>query len=157
MSKQINDKLSFFKKVFMVLAVLDAIALITAVINVLPTFRQMAEFGQPMAAIFGVMFAGMVVFKLFEILAKVFLMKSTSSDFSWESGKKRCMTVMKLLVLFNVGAVIINLLAAGGEGATVLNQANLYLTVLASAAEVIAVSAYLRTVKKNENRCICGS
>ena len=157
MSKQINDKLSFFKKVFMVLAVLDAIALITAVINVLPTFRQMTEFGQPMAAIFGVMFAGMVVFKLFEILAKVFLMKSTSSDFSWESGKKRCITAMKLLVLVNVGAVIINLLAAGGEGATVLNQANLYLTVLASAAEVIAVSAYLRTVKKNENRCICGS
>ena len=58
------------------------------------------------------------------------------------------MTAMKLLVLFNVGAVIINLLAAGGEGATLLNQANLYLTVLASAAEVVAVSAYLRTVKK---------
>ena len=116
MSKQINDKLSFLKKVFLVLAVLDAIALITAVINVLPTFRQMAEFGQPMAAIFRVMFSGMVAIKLFEILAKVFLMKSTSSEFSWVSGKKRCMTAMKLLVLFNVGAVIINLLAAGGEG-----------------------------------------
>jgi hypothetical protein len=157
MNKQINDKMPFFKKVFGVLAVLDAIALISAVINLLPTFPQKAEFGQLMAGIFGVMFAGMVAIKLFEILAKVFLMKSTSSDFFWESGKKRCMTVMKLLVLFNVGAVIINLLAAGGEGATLLNQANLYLTVLASAAEVVAVSAYLRTVKKNENRCICGS
>ncbi|MEF2836573.1 MAG: hypothetical protein U0N82_02470 [Oscillospiraceae bacterium] len=148
MSKQINDKMSFFKKVFCVLAVLDVIALISAAINVLPTFQQKAEFGQPMAGIFSVMFAGMVAIKLFEVLAKIFLMKSTSSDFSWESGEKRCMTAMKLLVLFNVGAVIINLLAAGGEGATLLNQANLYLTVLASAAEVIAVSAYLRTVKK---------
>ncbi len=148
MNKQINDKMPFFKKVFGVLAVLDAIALISAVINLLPTFPQKAEFGQPMAGIFGVMFAGMVAIKLFEILGKVFLMKSTSPAFSWESGKKRCMTAMKLLVLFNVGAVIINLLAAGGEGATLLNQANLYLTVLASAAEVVAVSAYLRTVKK---------
>lgn len=148
MSKQIHDKLSIFKKVFYVLAVLDVIGLISAVINLLPTFPQMAEYGQPMAGIFSVMFAGMVAIKLFEILAKGFLMKSTSPDFSWESGKKRCMTAMKLLVLFNVGAVIINLLAAGGEGATALNQANVYLTVLASAAEVIAVSVYLHTVKK---------
>lgn len=153
MSKQIHDKLSFFKKVFCVLAVLDVIGLISAVINLLPTFPQMAEYGQPMAGIFSVMFAGMVAIKLFEILAKGFLMKSTSPDFSWESGKKRCMTAMKLLVLFNVGAVIINLLAAGGEGATALNQANVYLTVLASAAEVIAVSVYLHTVKNAENRC----
>jgi hypothetical protein len=148
MSKQIHDKMSLFKKVFCVLAVLDVITLISAVINLLPTFPQMAEFGQPMAGIFVAMFAGMVAVKLFEILAKAFLMKSTSSEFSWASGKKRCMTAMKLLVLFNVGAVIINLLAAGGEGATLLNQANLYLTVLASAAEVVAVSAYLCTVKK---------
>ena len=148
MSKQIHDKLSFFKKVFCVLAVLDVIGLISAVINLLPTFPQMAEYGQPMAGIFSVMFAGMVAIKLFEILAKGFLMKSTSPDFFWESGKKRYMTAMKLLVLFNVGAVIINLLAAGGEGATALNQANVYLTVLASAAEVIAVSVYLHTVKK---------
>lgn len=148
MSKQIHDKLSIFKKVFCVLAVLDVIGLISAVINLLPTFPQMAEYGQPMAGIFSVMFAGMVAIKLFETLAKGFLMKSTSPDFSWESGKKRCMTAMKLLVLFNVGAVIINLLAAGGEGATALNQANVYLTVLASAAEVIAVSVYLHTVKK---------
>ena len=38
MNKQINDKMPFFKKVFGVLAVLDAIALISAVINLLPTF-----------------------------------------------------------------------------------------------------------------------
>ena len=148
MSKQINDKMSFFKKVFFVLAVLDMSALITAVINVLPTFRQMSEFGQPMAGIFCVMTAGVMAIQLFEILAKVFLMKSTSPEFSWASGQKCCVTTVKLLVLFNVGALIINLLAAGGEGATLLNQANLYLSVLASVAEVIAVSTYLRTVKK---------
>ena len=157
MSKQIHDKMYFFKKVFCVLAVLDVITLISAVINLLPTFPQMSEYGQPMASIFGVMFAGMVAVKLFEILAKVFLMKSTSPAFSWESAQKRCMTFAKLLILFNLGAVIINLLAIGGEGATLLNQANLYLRVLASAAEIVAAFIYLRTVKKNENRCICGS
>ena len=77
MNKQINDKMPFFKKVFGVLAVLDAIALISAVINLLPTFPQKAEFGQPMAGIFGVMFAGMVAIKLFEILGKV-------SDIDWD-------------------------------------------------------------------------
>jgi hypothetical protein len=45
MSKQIDEKLSFLKKAFFGLAVLDVIALITAVINMLPTFQQMAEFG----------------------------------------------------------------------------------------------------------------
>ena len=148
MSKQINDKMSFFKKAFGVLAVLDVIALISAVINLLPTSKQMAEFGQPMVSIFILMTAGMVAIQVYEILAKVFLMKSTSPDFSWTTGGKRCVTAVKLLVLFNVGAVIINLLAAGGVGATLLNQANLYLRVLASAAEVIAVSVYLRAVKK---------
>ena len=157
MSKQIHDKLSFLKKAFFILAVLDVIALITAVINMLPTFQQMAEFGQPMAGIFCVMTAGMVAIQLFEILAKGFLMKSTSPAFSWEAYHKRCVTFAKLLVLFNLGAVIINLLAAGGEGATLLNQANLYLRVLASAAEIVAAFVYLRTVKKNKNRCICGS
>ena len=58
------------------------------------------------------------------------------------------MTSAKLLLLFNFGAVIINVLATGGEGATLMNQANLYLQVLASAAEMITVIFYLRTVKK---------
>lgn len=149
MSKQINDRMSFFKKVFFVLTVLDVIGLVSAVINLVPTFPQMAEFGQPMLSIFIAMTAGMVAIQLYEILAKVFLMKSTSPDFSWATGEKRCVTAVKLLVLFNVGAIIINLLAAGGEGATLLNQANLYLSVLASVVEVIAVSVYLRTVKKH--------
>ena len=157
MSKQINDKMIVFKKAFFILLILDVIGSVLADIALLPTFMHRAEFGQPMMGKMSAMFAVLAAIQLFEILAKVFLMKSTSSDFSWESGKKRCTTFAKLLVLFNVGAVIINLLAAGGEGATLLNQANLYLTVLASAAEVIAVSVYLRTVKKNENRCICGS
>ena len=148
MRKQSNDKMSFFKKVFFILAVLDVIGLVSAVRNMLPTFQQMAEFGQPMVSIFIGMTAAMMAIQLYEILAKVFLMKSTSPEFSWTTGKKRCVTAVKLLVLFNVGAIIINLLAAGGEGATVLNQANLYLSVLASVAEVIAVSVYLRAVKK---------
>ena len=44
--------------------------------------------------------------------------------------------------------LIINLLAMGGEGATLINQARLAAQVLASAAEMIAAFAYVRTVKK---------
>jgi hypothetical protein len=51
-------------------------------------------------------------------------------------------------LLVNLGAVLFNLLSAGGEGATLLNQMRLYLQVLASVAEIITVFCYLRTVKR---------
>lgn len=148
MHKEINDKISVFKKVFLILLVLDIIGLISAVIALSPTFKQMAEYGQPMMAVFSVMFAIMVATQLFEILTKIFLIKSISPVFSWTSGRKGYIVSAKLLILFNFGAVVINLLAAGGEGATLLNQGNLYLHVLASVAEIITVFFYLRKVKK---------
>ena len=42
----------------------------------------------------------------------------------------------------------INLLSAGGEGATLINQGYLYLRVFASVVEMIAVLLYLRAAKK---------
>ena len=98
--------------------------------------------------IMSAMFAALAAIQLFEILAKVFLIKSTSPSFSWTSGRKGYIAAARLLLLFNFGAVIINLLSSGGEGATIINQANLYLRVLASVAEIIAVFFYLRKVKK---------
>jgi hypothetical protein len=136
------------KKVFWVLLVLDLIGLIVAGINLLPTFTQMVEYGQLMMIVFGVMVAVVAAVLVFEIVAKVFLIRSASPASSQSSGRKGYAAAARLLILFNLCAVIFSLLSAGGEGATLLNQANLYLTVLASAAEVIAVSAYLRTVKK---------
>lgn len=140
--------MSVLKKAFIILLVLDVIGLITAVIAMLPTIGQMAGYGQPMMGVMCAVTAAMVAILLFEILAKFFLIKSTSPAFSWTSGKKGYLAAARLLLLFNFGAVIINLLAAGGVGATLINQANLYLRVLASAAEIIAVFFYLRKVKK---------
>ena len=148
MSKQINDKMSVFKKAFFILLILDVIGSILADIALLPTFMHRAEFGQPMMGIMSAMFAVLAAIQLFEILAKVFLMKSTSPTFSWTSGRKGYIAAARLLLLFNAGAVIINLLSSGGEGATIINQVNLYLRVLASVAEIIAVFFYLRKVKK---------
>ena len=148
MSKQINDKMSVYKKVFLILLVLDMIGLISAAIAFLPTFRQLAGYGQPMMGVISVMIAVVAAIQLFEILAKVFLIKSTSPAFSWTSGRKGCIAATKLLLLFSFGAVLVNLLSAGGEGATLMNQVNLYLRVLASAAEMIAAFFYLRKVKK---------
>ena len=148
MSKQINDKMSVFKKAFFILLILDVIGSILADIALLPTFMHRAEFGQPMMSIMSAMFAVLAAIQLFEILAKFFLIKSTSPSFSWTSGRKGYIVAARLLLLFNSGAVIINLLSSGGEGATIINQANLYLRVLASVAEIIAVFFYLRKVKK---------
>lgn len=138
-----------FKKVFIVVLVLDIIGLISAGIALLPTFKQLAGYGQPMMGILCAMVAVMAAIQLFEILAKLFLIKSTSPEFSWTSGRKGYIAAAKLLLLFNFGALIINLLATGGEGATLINQGNLYLRVLASAAEIVTVFLYLREVKKH--------
>ena len=140
--------MSAMKKAFLILLVLDIIGLLSAAIALLPTFKQMAGFGQPMMGVISVMIAMMIAVQLFEILAKFFLIKSTSPTFSWTSGRKGYIAAAKLLLLSNFGAVIINLLSAGGVGATLINQGNLYLRVLASAAEITAVFFYLRKVKK---------
>lgn len=148
MSKQIHDKMSRYKKVFIILMVLDIIGLISAAVAMLPTFNQLDEYGQPMIAIISVMSVIMLAIQLFEILAKFFLIKSTSSTFSWTSGRNGYIVAAKLLLFFNFGAVIINLLATGGVGATLMNQANLYLGVLSSVVEIITIFFYLRKVKK---------
>ena len=132
----------------MILLVLDIIGLISVVIALLPTFRQLAGYGQPMMGVISVMIAVVVAIQLFEILTKFFLIKSTSPTFSWAAGRSGCIAVATLLLVFNFGAVIVNLLSAGGEGATLINQANLYLRMLASAAEIIIVFLYLRKAKK---------
>jgi hypothetical protein len=89
-----------------------------------------------------------VAVMLFEILAKCCLIRSTSSTFSGFPARKSYGTLAKLLLLFNLGAIILGILSAGGEGATPINQVRLYLEMLANAVEVIAVIFYLRTRKK---------
>lgn len=148
MSKQINDKMAVFKKAFLILLILDIIGSILSDIASLPTFINRAEFGQPMMGIMSAMFAALTAIQLFEILAKVFLIKSTSPTFSWTSGRKGYIAAARLLLLVNSCAVIINLLSSGGEGATIINQGNLYLRVLAAVAEITTVFFYLRRVKK---------
>ena len=101
-----------------------------------------------MLGVIAVIVAVMAAIWLFEILAKIFLIRSTSPAFSRKTGRKGYITAAKLLALFNLGAVILNVLSAGGEGATLINQAYLYLCVLAAGAEMIAAVFYLRTVKK---------
>ena len=140
--------MSVYKKLFLILLVLDIIGLISAVIALLPTFKQLAGYGQPMMVVISVMIAVVAAIQLFEILAKVFLIKSTSPTFSWTSGRKGYIAAAKLLLLFNFAAVIVNLLSTGGVGATLINQGNLYLRVLVSVTEIIAVFFYLRKVKK---------
>lgn len=140
MSKQMNEKMAILKKVFFVLLVLDVIELILMVINLIPTFKQMAGYGQIMMVVTGVLTAVMVAILLFEILAKVFLIRNTSN--------KRYVSVARLLLLFNLGAVVFGLLSAGGEGANLVNQIRTYLGVLFSVAEVIAAYLYLRMNKK---------
>ena len=136
-----------FKKIFSVLLALDLIGLILAGINMLPTFKMMAEYGQIMMVVLIVMTAVMAVVLLLEILAKVLIIRSTSPTFSWSSGRKGYITAAKLLLLFNIFTVLFTLLAVGGEGATLINQGRMYLQILDSAAEIIAIFFYLHAAK----------
>ena len=136
------------KKVFVVLLVLDVMELLSTGVALYPTFGELAGAGQFMLVVMSVMAAVIVAVSLFEILAKLFLLRSTSPTFSWASGRKGYLTAAKLLVFFNLCAVIFNMLAVGGEGATLINQARIYLQILASAVEMIAAFSYLRIVKR---------
>ena len=148
MSKQKNDKMSILKKVFFVLLVLDAISLILAVVGMIPTFRTLAGYGAIMLIVGCVMIAMTVAVKVVEILAKAFLIRSTSPAFSHPSGYSGCKVWAVLLLVFNAVSIIISMLSTGGEGATMVNQGRLCLQMLASAAEIITVAFYLHAIKK---------
>ena len=148
MRKQIGDKMYRLKKVFVILLFLDVMELLSTGVALYPTFGELVGAGQFMLVVMSVMAAVIVAVSLFEILAKLFLLRSTSPTFSWASGRKGYLTAAKLLVFFNLCAVIFNMLAVGGEGATLINQARIYLQILASAVEMIAAFSYLRIVKR---------
>lgn len=148
MSEHMNEKLHKFKKVFLILLIFDLIELIQSGVNMLPSFMELEEYGQ-MVMIVSIVITGLVaVILLFEIFTKLYLMRSTSQTFSWESGRKGYVAAAKLLLVFNIGAVLVNVLSMGGEGATLLNQMNLYLHVIADIVETIAIILYLRKVKR---------
>ena len=136
------------KKVFLVLLVLDIIDLVSAAISLIPGFNGMDEYGQMVMGVAAVFAVVTMAVMLFEILAKVFMLRSMAPEFSWATGGKGYRTAAKLLLVFNLCGLIINLLATGGEGATLLNQSRMYLSVLASAVEMIAAFVYLRAFKK---------
>ena len=140
-----------FKRIFSILLALDFIGLILMGISMVPTFKMMDEYGQIMMVVMSVMVALMVIIVLIEILAKIFIIRSTAPTFSWSSCRKRYITAAKLLLVLNLGAAILGLLSAGGEGATLLNQANLYLRLVANVVEMIAAFFYLRAVKRVYN------
>ena len=147
MSKQANDKMAILKKVFWVLLVLDALSLILAVIELIPTFQRLAGYGAIMFVVAGVMMTMTLAVMLFEIVAKIFLIRSTSPAFSWSTGRKGYTTAAKLLLAVNLITAIISVLSLGGEGATLVNQARMYLQILVAVAEMITVIFYLRAVK----------
>lgn len=148
MNEQMKAKLHKFKKVFLILLIFDLIELIQAVVNMFPSFKELKEYGQMVMIVSIVITALIAVILLFEIFAKLYLMRSTSQTFSWESGRKGYVAAAKLLLVFNLGAVLVNVLSMGGEGATLLNQMNLYLHVIADIVETIAIILYLRKVKR---------
>ena len=155
MRTQIHDRLIAVKKVFFVLLVLDLIEMVLSGIALFPTFQTLAGYGQPMLTVSIVMIALMAAVLLFEIFAKMFLIRSASPAFFRSTGRKGCTVAAKFLWLFNLGAAIVCALSFGGEGATLINQGNLCVRLLASVAEMIAVSFYLRTIKalfKDMNR-----
>ena len=147
MSK-LNKKMQIIKKIFIVLLILDLVNLILSGINLIPDFKELAEYGTIMLGITIAISAVAMAVMLFEILAKVFFIRSTSPDFSWASGRRGYKTVAKIIMVFSLAAVLINIFSLGGEGATFVNQARIYLQILVSLVEFIVLICYLGTAKK---------
>ena len=83
-----NGKLHKLKKVFLILLIFDLIELIQAGVNMLPSFMELEEYGQMVMIVSIVITVLIAVILLFEIFAKLYLMRSTSQTFSWESKRK---------------------------------------------------------------------
>ena len=129
--------MSMIKKAFSVLLIFDFIGMILGWIALFPTFKTLSEYGQLMMGVSIAIVAVAVAVQLFEILAKIFLIRSTSPEFSWSDSRKGYVVAAKFLWLFNLASAIIGVLSIGGEGATLINQINTYIRLLASVAEMI--------------------
>ena len=140
--------MNIFKKVFSILLGLDFIELILVAVALLSVFKMISGYGNIMTSVVIVMVAVVIAVMVFEILAKVLLIRSASPTFSWASERKIYMAVAKILLVFNLFAIIINVLSIGGEGATVINQLRLYFSIIISVVEMVAILLYLRTAKK---------
>ena len=147
MNEQINKKMHTLKNVFITLLVLDCLGLVWGCINLFPLITLLPEYGKAVLIVTGVIFAIMVVITVFEILAKVFLIRSTAPTFDWSSGRKGYMLAAKFVLLFSILSIIVARLSLGGEGATLFNQGRMYLDILLSIVEACAVLLYLRTAK----------
>ena len=143
MKKQTNG-MAIVKKVLLVLMALDSVSLILTGVALFPTFKRLAGNGTLMLVVALVLVAVAVAAMLFEILAKLFLIRSASRN----SGGSGYVVFAAFLMVINVVAALINWLSTGGEGANLINQGRMYLQILASVAEVITVGCYLHVRKK---------
>lgn len=141
MKKQTNG-MAIVKKVLLVLMVLDSVSLILTGVALFPTFKRLAGNGTLMLVVALVLVAVAVAAMLFEILAKLFLIRSASRNTNGYGA------FAAFLMVINVVAALINWLSTGGEGANLINQGRMYLQILASVAEVITVGCYLHMRKK---------
>ncbi|MBR5489706.1 MAG: hypothetical protein IKV79_00375 [Oscillospiraceae bacterium] len=153
MSTEKTSKMRIFKKIFFVLLILDIIGLILLGIAMFPTFKTISGYGSFMLVVACIMIAILVIIMLLEILFKAFLIRTTSPTFSWDSPRKGYKRAAKFLIVFNILAAIIGLLSLGGEGATVFNQARIYLNMIVSALEVVTAIFYLIAAKKKTESC----
>ena len=148
MSKQTSNKMTIFKILFIVLLALECVSLISAVVSLIPTFKMLGGYDTVMVIVTGTMMVMSMMVMAVEILAKIFLIRNTSPNSPRAAGRKGYVAWAVILLVFNFGAVLVNLLSSGGVGATLLNQARLYLKVLASVAEIVTVFCFLGTAKK---------
>ena len=148
MSQQPNEKMHILAKVFFILTILDLMELILTCVALFPNFKQMADYGQFMLIVIGVISAVIVVTLLIEIWSKIYLNRGFSSTNPRALDRQGYAAAAKFLLVMNLGAVLLGLLSAGGEGATLINQMRLYLQILFSVVEIITVFCYLRARKK---------
>ena len=73
MSEKISKTMRILKTVFFVLLALEVISLITSLINLLPSFGLIAEYGKIMLVVMSIIMAVAFAVALFSIVVKIFL------------------------------------------------------------------------------------
>lgn len=142
-----TKRLLFLKKAFFVFVAIDLVSLFLFGAALSGLFKTVSEYGQFMVAVASAIVIITLAVLLFEIAAKLYLIRSTATVYKKQSIRKGHIAAARLLLVFNLLTAVFCLLSTGGEGANLLNQLRLYFQILSSAAEAAAAILYLYTAR----------
>lgn len=82
MSEKTSNKMRILKGFIIALLVLDVIAFVLACVNLIPSFRLFADYGEILLVVASIMSSLVLLVMLFEVVAKIFILRKNIPAFA---------------------------------------------------------------------------